>query len=149
MQKLFSTQPSVIRSDSERPFATDKSRYGLARTWLMGLAKNISLFDLAAIAHNIAKGAKFLSLYGLPDTEPTGQIRPKSKITPETQHYLRQIVNSLSSFSGFDPYWLSASSPGTQEIIIQNTTPMYGIKHKSIVHPGQPKSLHLCAPTKI
>ena len=38
----------------------------------MGLAKNLTLFGLAAIAHNIAKGAKFLALYGLPDLEPTG-----------------------------------------------------------------------------
>ena len=71
MQKLFSTRPSVIRSDGERPFATYKSHYGLARTRLVGLAKNISLFGLAAIAHNIAKGATFLALYGLPDKEPT------------------------------------------------------------------------------
>ena len=63
---------AVIRSGGERPFATYKSRYGLARTRLMGLAKNLTLFGLAAIAHNIAKGAKFLALYGLPDPEPTG-----------------------------------------------------------------------------
>jgi IS5 family transposase len=30
---------AVIRSGGERPFATYKSRYGLARTRLMGLAK--------------------------------------------------------------------------------------------------------------
>ena len=63
---------AVTRSGGERPFATYKSRYGLARTRLMGLAKNLTLFGLAAIAHNIAKGAKFLAFYGLPDPEPTG-----------------------------------------------------------------------------
>ena len=63
---------AVIRSGGERPFATYKSRYGLARTRLMGLAKNLTLFGLAAIAHNIAKGAKFLMLYGLPDPKTTG-----------------------------------------------------------------------------
>jgi IS5 family transposase len=63
---------AVIRSGGERPFATYKSRYGLARTRLMGLAKNLTLFGLAAIAHNIAKGAKFLVLYGLPNLKFTG-----------------------------------------------------------------------------
>ena len=63
---------AVIRSGGERPFAIYKSRYGLARTQLMGLAKNLTLFGLAANAHNIAKGAKFLALYGLPDLEPIG-----------------------------------------------------------------------------
>ena len=47
---------AVIRSGGERPFATYKSHYGLARTRLMGLAKNLTLFGLAAITHNIAKG---------------------------------------------------------------------------------------------
>ena len=63
---------SVIRSGGERPFATYKSRYGLARTRLLGLAKNLTLYGLAAIAHNIAKGAKFLQLYGLPEQTNTG-----------------------------------------------------------------------------
>ena len=62
---------AVIRAGGERPFATYKSRYGLARTRLMGLAKNLTLFGLAAIAHNIAKGAKFLLLYGLPEPKYT------------------------------------------------------------------------------
>jgi IS5 family transposase len=39
----------------------------VARTRLMGLAKNLTLFGLAAIAHNIQKGAKFLRLYGMPE----------------------------------------------------------------------------------
>ena len=62
---------AVIRSGGERPFATYKSRYGLARTRLMGLAKNLTLFGLAAIAHNITKGEKFLMLYGIPIPEST------------------------------------------------------------------------------
>jgi len=63
---------AVIRSGGERPFATYKSRYGLARTRLMGLAKNLTFYGLAAIAHNIQKGGKFLVLYGLPEPAPTG-----------------------------------------------------------------------------
>jgi len=63
---------AVTRSGGERPFATYKSRYGLARTRLMGLAANLSFYGLAAIAHNIQKGAKFLLLYGLLDAEQTG-----------------------------------------------------------------------------
>ena len=63
---------AVIRSGGERPFATYKPRYGLARTRLMGLAINLTLLGLAAIAHNIAKRARFLALYGLPDPIPTG-----------------------------------------------------------------------------
>jgi len=60
---------ATTRSGGERPFATYKSRYGLARTRLMGLARNLTFYGLAAIAHNIRKGGKFLILYGLP--EPT------------------------------------------------------------------------------
>lgn len=63
---------AVTRSGGERPFATYKARYGLARTRLMGLAKNLSFYGLAAIAHNIQKGAKFLRLYGLPEPANTG-----------------------------------------------------------------------------
>ena len=63
---------AVTRSGGERPFATYKSRYGLARTRLLGLAKNLTFYGLAAIAHNIAKGAKFLRLYGLPDPTAAG-----------------------------------------------------------------------------
>lgn len=63
---------AVTRSGGERPFATYKSRYGLGRTRLVGLAKNLTLFGLAAIAHNIRKGAKFLRLYGLPEPACTG-----------------------------------------------------------------------------
>lgn len=60
---------AVIRSGGERPFATYKSRYRLERTRLMGLATNLAFYGLAAIAHNIQKGAKFLLLYGLLEAE--------------------------------------------------------------------------------
>jgi IS5 family transposase len=63
---------AVIRSGGERPFATYKSRYGLARTRLMGIATNLTFYGIAAIAHNIQKGAKFLLLYGLLEEEQTG-----------------------------------------------------------------------------
>lgn len=58
---------AVTRSGAERPFATYKQHYGLARTRFMGLAKNATAYGLAAIAANIRKGAKFMTLYGLPD----------------------------------------------------------------------------------
>lgn len=57
---------AVTRSGAERPFATYKQHYGLARTRFLGLAKNTTVYGLAAIAANIRKGAKFLMLYGLP-----------------------------------------------------------------------------------
>lgn len=63
---------AVTRSGGERPFATYKRLYGLARTRLLGLAKNLTFFGLAAIAHNLKKGAKFLDLYGLPEPQMTG-----------------------------------------------------------------------------
>jgi len=61
---------AVTRSGGERPFATYKSRYGLARTRFMGLAKNMTAYGIAAIAHNVRKGARFLTLYGLPSDLP-------------------------------------------------------------------------------
>jgi len=63
---------AVTRSGGERPFATYKRLYGLARTRFMGLAKNLTFYGLAAIASNIRKAAKFLTLYGLPDPVPKG-----------------------------------------------------------------------------
>ena len=63
---------AVIRAGGERPFATYKSRYGLARTRFMGLAKNMTAYGIAAIAHNVRKGAKFLTLYGLSDSASAG-----------------------------------------------------------------------------
>ena len=53
---------AVICAGGERPFATYKSRYGLVRTRFMGLAKNMTAYGIAAIAHNVRKGAKFLIL---------------------------------------------------------------------------------------
>ena len=63
---------AVIRAGGERPFATYKSRYGLARTRFMVLAKNMTAYGIAAIAHNVRKWAKFLTLYGLPDPNCAG-----------------------------------------------------------------------------
>lgn len=63
---------AVTRAGGERPFATYKQHYGLARTRFMGLAKNMTVYGLAAMAANIRKGAKFLSLYGLPDWHYAG-----------------------------------------------------------------------------
>ena len=57
---------AVTRSGGERPFATYKRIFGLARTRFMGLAKNLTAYGLAAIALNVQKAAKFLALYGLP-----------------------------------------------------------------------------------
>ena len=68
----ISTFMQQSRAGGERPFATYKSRYGLARTRFMGLAKNMTAYGIAAIAHNLRKGAKFLSLYGLPDPNYAG-----------------------------------------------------------------------------
>ncbi len=60
------------RSGGERPFATHKQHYGLARTRFMGLAKNATFnatfYGLDAIAANIRKDAMFLMRYGLPST---------------------------------------------------------------------------------
>ncbi len=63
--KVRNEEIAVTRSGRERPFATYKSRYGLKRTRWMGLAKNMTLLALAAMALNIRKGAKFLAHFGL------------------------------------------------------------------------------------
>ena len=63
---------AVIRAGGERPFATYKSLDGLARARFMGLAKNRTAYGIAAIAHNLRKGAKLLTLYGLPDKNYAG-----------------------------------------------------------------------------
>ena len=63
---------AVTRSTGERPFATYKWLYGLARTRFMGLQKNLTFYGLAAMASNIKKAAKFLMLYGLLDPAATG-----------------------------------------------------------------------------
>jgi IS5 family transposase len=70
--KARNAEIATTRSGGERPFATYKSRYGLARTRLMGLANNLTFYGLAAVAHNIQKGAKFLRLYGQPEPEFAG-----------------------------------------------------------------------------
>lgn len=63
---------AVLRSGGERPFATYKQHYGLARTYFMGLAKNVTFYGIAAMALNLRKGARFLTLYGLPEPNFTG-----------------------------------------------------------------------------
>ncbi len=70
--KKRNAQIAVTRSGGERPFATYKQHYGLARARYMGLAKNITFYGIAAMASNIRKGAKFLMLYGLPDVGYAG-----------------------------------------------------------------------------
>ena len=70
--KLRNQMIAVTRSGGERPFATYKQHYGMARTRFMGLAKNTTVYGLAAIAANIRKGAKFLALYGLPSPSHAG-----------------------------------------------------------------------------
>jgi IS5 family transposase len=63
---------AVTRSGGERPFATYKQLYGLARTRFMGLDRNLTFYGLAAMANNIRKGAKFITLYGIREPVPTG-----------------------------------------------------------------------------
>ena len=46
--------------------------YGLGRTRFLGLAKNTTFYDLAAIALNIRMGAMFLRLYGLAQSAGEG-----------------------------------------------------------------------------
>ncbi len=66
-QKRRKAEIAIIRAGVEGCFATDKRCYGLARTRLLGLAKNVTFYGLAAIAHNMGKGARFLGLYGVPE----------------------------------------------------------------------------------
>ena len=70
--RIRNKEIALTRSGGERPFATYKWHYGLARTRFMGLAKNATVYGLAAMAANIRKGARFLTLYGLPDPCFTG-----------------------------------------------------------------------------
>ncbi|MDP0563312.1 MAG: transposase [Candidatus Endonucleobacter sp. (ex Gigantidas childressi)] len=56
---------AVTRPGGERPFASYKRHYGLARTRFMGLAKNATIYGLTAIAANIRKATKLLVLYGV------------------------------------------------------------------------------------
>lgn len=64
--KLRNKEIAVIRSGVERTFAVYKTHYGLAKTRFLGLAKNMTFYGIVAIAHNIRKGAKFMTRYGLP-----------------------------------------------------------------------------------
>lgn len=70
--KIRNAQIAVTRAGGERPFATYKQHYGLARTRFMGLSKNLTFYGLAAMASNIRKGAKFLTLYGLASASGAG-----------------------------------------------------------------------------
>jgi IS5 family transposase len=70
--KARNEEIGVTRAGGERPFAHYKRVYGLARTRVMGLAKNTTFYGIAAIAHNIQKGARFFTLYGLPEAKPAG-----------------------------------------------------------------------------
>ncbi len=63
---------AVTRSGGECPFVTYKWLYGLARTQFMGLDKNLIFYGLAAMASNIRKAAKFLTLYDIREPVPTG-----------------------------------------------------------------------------
>ncbi|ORU92137.1 MAG: hypothetical protein A6F72_04195 [Cycloclasticus sp. symbiont of Poecilosclerida sp. N] len=63
---------AVTQAGGERPFATYKRHYGLARTRFMGLGKNATVYGLAAMAANIRKGAKCLTLYGIPEPSYAG-----------------------------------------------------------------------------
>ena len=55
---------AVTRAGGERPFATYKQHYKLRRTRLMGIAKNMTHFGIAAMALNIRKAARFLNDFG-------------------------------------------------------------------------------------
>lgn len=70
--KQRNAEIAVTRSGGERPFATYKRHYRLARTRFMGLAKNTTVYGIAAMALNIRKGARFLTLYGLTDSSIAG-----------------------------------------------------------------------------
>jgi IS5 family transposase len=65
----YNQEVGVMRAKIEHQFAEYKERYGLRRTRFMGQLMNATHAGLAAIAHNMKKGARFYQLYGLP--EPT------------------------------------------------------------------------------
>ena len=62
----YNKEVGVIRAIIEHQFAEYKERYGLRRTRFMGLMMNVCHVGLAAIAHNIKKGARFYQRFGLP-----------------------------------------------------------------------------------
>ena len=63
---------AVIRSGGERPFAIYKSRYGLARTRLMWLAKNLTLFGWQPSPIISRRGQSSWRSTACLDLEPTG-----------------------------------------------------------------------------
>jgi IS5 family transposase len=65
----YNKEVGVTRAIIEHQFAEYHERYGLRRTRFLGQIMNAANAALAAIAHNIKKGARFYKLYGLP--EPT------------------------------------------------------------------------------
>jgi IS5 family transposase len=68
----WNDEVGVTRSVIEHQFAAYKERYGLRRTRFMGLMMNAAHAGLAAIAHNLKKGARFYRLYGLPEPAIAG-----------------------------------------------------------------------------
>ena len=65
-------QNAEIALGVERTFAMYKVHYKLSKTRFMGLTKNTTFYGIVAIAHNIQKGASFLSKYGIPTPKTTG-----------------------------------------------------------------------------
>lgn len=72
--RMRNQEIAITRAGGECPFATYKWHYGLARTRFISMAKNTTVYGLAAMAANIRKGAKFLALYGLPEPILAGQL---------------------------------------------------------------------------
>jgi transposase, IS5 family len=68
----WNKEVGVMRAKIEHQFAEYKERYGLRRTRFMGLVMNAAHAGLAAIAHNLKKGARFYQLYGLPEAAFAG-----------------------------------------------------------------------------
>lgn len=68
----WNEEVGVTRATIEHQFAEYKERYGLRRTRFMGLMMNAAHAGLAAIAHNLKKGARFYQLYGLPEPALAG-----------------------------------------------------------------------------
>ena len=68
----WNDEVGVTRAIVEHQFAEYKERYGLRRTRFMGLMMNAAHAGLAAIAHNLKKGARFYKLYGLPEPQCAG-----------------------------------------------------------------------------
>ena len=68
----WNKEVAVTRAIIEHQFAEYKERYGLRRTRFLGLLMNACHAGLAAIAHNLKKGARFYRLYGLPNAVSMG-----------------------------------------------------------------------------